>query len=86
MWGSQGRLGSLMPVRWNVHFRCQFLEEGFRVPLSGYFGGHGESVMKDMMSKHGSEMGKRMFYATANKKGMVPKKGKKPARSFKRGK
>lgn len=37
------------------------------MPLSKYFGGHGESVMRQMKKKHGGEEGKRIFYATVNK-------------------
>jgi hypothetical protein len=38
------------------------------MPLSKYFGGHGEKVMKDMKKKHGDKKGKSIFYATSNKK------------------
>jgi hypothetical protein len=37
------------------------------MPLSKYFGGHGEKVMKDMKKKHGDKEGKSIFYATSNK-------------------
>lgn len=37
------------------------------MPLSKYFGGHGEEVMADMKKRYGSKRGKREFYATANK-------------------
>ena len=39
------------------------------MPLSKYYGGHGESVMEEMQERYGSEKGKRVFYATANKRG-----------------
>ena len=42
------------------------------MPLSKYFKGHGEKVMSSMQSKYGAEKGKRVFYATANKKGLGP--------------
>lgn len=42
------------------------------MPLSKYFKGHGESVMSSMKKKYGSEKGERVFYATANKKGLSP--------------
>lgn len=42
------------------------------MPVDKYFKGHGDEVMASMMKKHGKEAGKRMFYATANKKGMTP--------------
>jgi hypothetical protein len=37
------------------------------MPLSKYYGGKGESVMKKMKSEYGAEKGERVFYATANK-------------------
>jgi hypothetical protein len=43
------------------------------MPLSRYFSGKGEKVMASMSKQYGSEKGKRVFYATANKR----KKGKK---------
>ena len=55
------------------------------MPVKEYFEGHGEEVMEDMMKKHGKEKGKRVFYATANKKGMKPK-GKKGKHGSPRGK
>ena len=48
------------------------------IPLYKYFKGHGEEVMAGMQKKHGSEAGKREFYATANKRGMAP--GRKSVR------
>lgn len=38
------------------------------MPLSKYFSGSGEKVMKDMKKEYGSERGKRIFYATVNKR------------------
>lgn len=37
------------------------------MPLSKYFGGHGERVMREMQAAHGTKAGMREFYATANK-------------------
>lgn len=47
------------------------------MPVSKYFKGHGEEVMKNMKKEYGEKKGKSVFYATANKKGMKPAKGKK---------
>ena len=38
------------------------------MPLSKYFGGHGEKVMRNMKSHYGEEKGESVFYATANKR------------------
>lgn len=43
------------------------------MPLSEYFKGKGQSVMKSMKEKYGDKGGERVFYATANKTGMKPK-------------
>jgi hypothetical protein len=43
------------------------------MPLSKYFGGSGEKVMRKMKEEYGEEKGERVFYATANKR-----KGNKP--------
>lgn len=37
------------------------------MPLSKYFKGKGEKVMKNMTKEYGSKKGKQVFYATANK-------------------
>jgi hypothetical protein len=37
-------------------------------PVSKYFKGHGEEVMSNMKKEYGPDEGKRVFYATANKK------------------
>lgn len=48
------------------------------MPISRYFKGHGEEVMRDMKARHGEEEGERVFYATANKnKSQKPKEGDK---------
>jgi hypothetical protein len=38
------------------------------MPLSKYFGGGGEKVMKNMKKEYGEEKGEKVFYATSNKK------------------
>jgi len=48
------------------------------MPLSKYFGGYGEEVMRKMKKQYGSEKGKRVFYATANKRMADERKGMKP--------
>ena len=48
------------------------------MPLDRYYKGHGEEVMADMKSRYGDEKGERVFYATANAKGMKPS-GESPA-------
>jgi hypothetical protein len=41
------------------------------MPLSKHYGGHGAKVMKNMKKEYGEEKGKKVFYATENKrKGM----------------
>ncbi len=48
------------------------------MPLSKYFHGKGEKVMKSMKKKYGPEKAESVFYATANKnkklKSLHPKK------------
>jgi hypothetical protein len=36
------------------------------MPLSKYYGGHGEEVMQKMIKKYGKKKGKKIFYATAH--------------------
>ncbi len=38
------------------------------MPISEYYGGHGREVMHSMKEQYGEEKGKRVFYATANKR------------------
>lgn len=40
------------------------------MPVSEYYKGSGKKVMKSMQDRYGEEGGKRVFYATANKRGM----------------
>jgi hypothetical protein len=44
------------------------------MPVSKYFKGHGEDVMRKMKKRYGKKAGKRVFYATANKRKMKPRK------------
>jgi len=38
------------------------------MPISKYYKGHGDEVMKSMTKEYGEKKGKQVFYATANKK------------------
>ena len=38
------------------------------MPVDKYYGGHGEKVMKSMKKQYGEEKGKKVFYATENKR------------------
>lgn len=40
------------------------------MPVSKYYGGHGEKVMRSMKKQYGEKKGKQVFYATANKRGV----------------
>lgn len=42
------------------------------MPISAYYKGHGNQVMAGMKKKYGANA-ERVFYATANAKGMKPK-------------
>jgi hypothetical protein len=53
------------------------------MPVSEYYKGHGDKVMANMKREYGEKGGERVFYATANKRGMN-RPGKK--RSKRRGK
>lgn len=50
------------------------------MPISKYFKGSGEKVMKNMTKEYGASEGERVFYATANKKKMKPKSEDKKVR------
>jgi hypothetical protein len=52
------------------------------MPVSEYYKGEGTKVMSDMKRRYGKKGGERVFYATANKRGMnrPGKKHKKKAR------
>jgi hypothetical protein len=43
------------------------------MPISKYYGGHGEKVARAMKAKYGEDW-KRVFYATENKRKSVLKK------------
>lgn len=45
------------------------------MPISKHYGGKGQKVMHEMMARYGAEKGKRVFYATENKR--KRKKGKR---------
>ena len=47
------------------------------MPINAYYKGHGEEVMSKMKKEYGDEAGKRVFYATANKKKLKPKSSSK---------
>jgi hypothetical protein len=43
------------------------------MPISKYFKGSGEKVMKAITKTYGKKKGKNVFYALANKKKQTPK-------------
>lgn len=45
------------------------------MPVSKYFGGHGDEVMSNMTQRYGAKKGKSVFYATANKRNAIPSHG-----------
>lgn len=44
------------------------------MPLSKYYGGHGEKVMESMKKQYGKDKGEKVFYATANSSSVGPSK------------
>lgn len=54
------------------------------MPISEYYGGHGNEVMGNMQREYGSKEGKRVFYATANKRGQGRGKKKSKKRGHRR--
>jgi len=52
------------------------------MPIKEYFKGEGTKVMSSMKKRYGDKEGERVFYATANKRGMnrPGKKSKKRGR------
>jgi hypothetical protein len=44
------------------------------MPVSGYFDGKGEKVLRDMIRRYGEKKGRQVFYATAEAKGKKPPK------------
>ena len=57
-----------------VWFLFNDCEKGVCVPLSEYFKGDGRKVLADFVKRYGEKRGKRIFYATANKRGLAPKR------------
>ena len=55
------------------------------MPVSEYYKGHGSEVMSDMKKRYGSKGGERVFYATANKRGLNRPGKSKGKRHRKRG-
>jgi ribosomal protein S27AE len=47
------------------------------MPISEYYKGKGEKVLRDMKRRYGPKAGERVFYATANKKGLTPEDDRK---------
>ena len=43
------------------------------MPISKYFKGKGQDVMRSMEKQYGPEKAKSVFYATSNKQGMNPR-------------
>ena len=41
-----------------------------KMPISEYYRGSGEKVMRSMKKRYGKKAGERVFYATANKRKM----------------
>jgi len=42
------------------------------MPIEKYFHGHGKSVLKELIKRHGKKKGTSIFYATANKRHQNP--------------
>jgi hypothetical protein len=47
------------------------------MPVNAYFHGHGDEVKASMAREYGAKKGERVFYATANKRNMTPRSGRK---------
>ena len=47
------------------------------MPISEYYGGKGERVMRTMQKRYGKKAGERVFYATANARHLKPGGGSK---------
>ena len=52
---------------------ADFQEVTTMSPIESHYGGKGAKVMEDMMEKYGAKKGKKVFYATENKR-KKPKK------------
>ncbi len=48
------------------------------MPVSAYYRGSGSEVMAEMKKRYGDKGGERVFYATANKRGLTPGGKTKP--------
>ncbi len=46
------------------------------MPIREYFGGHGEEVARKMRQRYGDRW-QRVFYATANARGLAPRGGRR---------
>jgi hypothetical protein len=55
-----------------------------RMPLGKYFKGKGEEAMSDMKDRYGEDKGQRVFYATANKRGLTADENKSKSKPAKR--
>lgn len=51
------------------------------MPIEKYFKGHGREVMSDMRKRYG-ERAEKVFYSTANKRGLTGKKSHLKARGL----
>ena len=43
------------------------------MPVSEYYAGHGEEVLRNLIREYGKKKGTQIFYAMANKTGQKPK-------------
>lgn len=50
------------------------------MPISKYYGGHGEKVLAEMIARYGKKKGTQVFYATANKEDHKEKLARKHAK------
>lgn len=46
------------------------------MPIGLYYKGSGVRVYREMRKRYGKKKGKEIFYATANNRGLAPKKAK----------
>lgn len=51
------------------------------MPISAYYHGDGERVMRDLKKEYGDQDGERAFYAIANKNNQKPA-SEKPKRNY----
>ena len=50
------------------------------MPVGKHYGGHGRKVMDNMMEEYGPRKGKKVFYATENKRKKMRGGKRKPGR------